>query len=116
MGFRHRKTRRRCNGWCCNFFYTNGLTAVITMKVCVVILMRTLAAIVVLAEGVLLFVGTVHCLVDEALLFKSAQSAVQRDAVYLPQFLFQIIVRQSFRTRHKQVQYLHPHVGEAQLV
>lgn len=83
------------------------------MKVRVVILMRALAAIVVLAEGVFLFVGTIHRLVDEALLFKSAQGAVQGNAVYLSQFLLQIIVRQSFRASHKQVQYLHPHVGEA---
>lgn len=83
------------------------------MKVRVVILMRALATIVVLAEGVFLFVGAVHRLVDEALLFKSTQGAVQGNAVYLPQFLFQIIVRQSFRTRHKQVQYLHPHIGKA---
>lgn len=83
------------------------------MKVRMVILMRALTAIVVLAEGVFLFVGTIHRLVDEALLFKSTQGAVQGNAVYLSQFLLQIIVGQGFRTGHKQIQYLHPHVGEA---
>lgn len=62
------------------------------MKVRVVILVSTLATVIVLAEGVFLFVGTVHCLVDEALLFKGTQGTVKRNAIYLAQLLFQIVL------------------------
>lgn len=59
------------------------------MKMSVVIVVSPLAAVV-LAQGVFLFVCTVHRLVDEALFFKSAQGTIKRNPVYLTQFLFQI--------------------------
>lgn len=61
------------------------------MKVSVVVMMCSLAAFV-LTQGIFLFVGTVHCLVDQALLFKSTQGTVQGNAVYFAQFLLQIIL------------------------
>ena len=85
------------------------------MEMRVVVVVRTLSAVV-LAQGVFLFVGTIHCFVDQALFFKCPQSTVQGDAVYFAQLLLKVILRQSFSTSQKQVQHLHPHVGEAQLM
>lgn len=62
------------------------------MEVSVVIVVCPLAAVM-LAQGIFLFVGTVHRLVDQALFFKSAQGAVKRNAVYFSQFLLQIVLR-----------------------
>ena len=61
------------------------------MEVRVMIVVRSLSAVV-LAQGIFLFVGTVHCLVDQALFFKSAQGAVKRNPVDFAQFLLQIVL------------------------
>lgn len=82
------------------------------MEVGMMVVVRTLPAIV-LAQGVFLFVGTIHSLVDQALFFKRTQGAVQRNTVYFAQLLLQVVLRQSFGTGQKQVQHLRPHVGKA---
>ena len=51
------------------------------MEMRVMVVVRALTAVV-LAKGVFLFVGTIHCFVDQALFFKCTQSAVQGDAVH----------------------------------
>lgn len=61
------------------------------MKVSVVIVVSPLAAVV-LAQGIFLFIGTIHRLVDEALLFKSAQGTIKRNPVYFAQLLLQIVL------------------------
>ena len=61
------------------------------MEVSVMIVVGSLSAVV-LAEGIFLFVGTIHRLMDQSLFFKSAQGALKGDAIYLAQFLLQIVL------------------------
>jgi hypothetical protein len=99
-----------------NFFDTNGFATIVAVKVGMMILVIAVAAVIVLAEGVFLFIGAIHGLVDQTLFFKGAQGAVQGNPIYFSQLLLQVVLRQSLGMHQKQVQHFHPHIGEAQLM
>jgi len=86
-------------------FDANSFSALIAMKMGMVVIVRVLRTLS-RAQGVFQFFAAVYGLVDDAFFFKGLQRSVQGDPVNLIEMRLDIVVRQSFPRIEKDVEHL----------